>query len=148
MRDEILATLLSAGISGPAPAPKPPPRIAVELKQAAATDYGAKPSGRNVPPPVRSEAPKPLVVTAPREPATMHHAPVPGSRPPASNPIVWQLWCAGDGQLYKHTDKAYLERWVASRDALYANARAALQPKTFYELAPGYGYTAGCATGR
>jgi hypothetical protein len=78
----------------------------------------------------------------------MPHVPVPGSRPPATNPVVWQLWCAGDGQLYKHTDKAYLERWVASRNALYANARAALQPKTFYDLAPAYGSTAGCATGR
>jgi hypothetical protein len=147
--DAFLAVLLSSGVSAPPPKPPVrPPHVAPAKKQPAPAppvlklpEPPAKANRALVRPPA---SPVPLTVTAPREPAPARPRP---PTIPAPEQIIWQLWCSGDGQLYKHSNKAYLERWVADRNSLYANARAALQARTFYESSPGYGYSAGCSTG-
>jgi hypothetical protein len=108
-------------------------------------------------PPQPARVPAPLVVKVPHEapaPKAASSPPHPAPKPKAQE-IVWQLYCAADGKLYYHADKAYLERFVAERNALYANAQRALEmappavsrvePRIFFNPAPGFGYQAGAA---
>ncbi len=136
MSDPFLAVLLSAGLSGPAPPPRMPPCSIVAGPKLAETSILGGKVHVSLPPPVRALPPRsPLIVTAPRE--------------STGQPIVWQ--CADrSGQLFKHREKAYLEAWVAQRNAQLRSGEAAQQAQTvlrqaapFMSPAPGYGYSAG-----
>src|SRR5262249_41379114 len=127
------------------------------LSSAAPAEKPAPARPHTAPQAASEKAHAPLVVTVPQEPS--QPKPAASRQKSAAQPrpqnIVWQLYCAPDGQLYYHTDKAYLERFVSERNALYANAQRALEmssattfgstpaARTFFNSAPGFGYPAG-----
>jgi hypothetical protein len=143
MLDALLANLLS-GVKEEAPAA---PAAAVAPKEPAPAPARAADPKPSVPSDAASEQVPPILKLT--QDLAQKTAPAPVS-PTLPRRVVWQLYCQGDGKLYYHADKAYLERWVAERNALYASAKAALQtaPRTFYSTAPGFGFQAGGCAGR
>ncbi len=131
MTDVLLAALLS-GV-GEIPPPAPPEPAPIVAPAPPGEPFAAPPVVRPIPPAppaVRDEAP--LAPTMPRPVAPVV----------APRQTTWQLFCTADQQLYRHTDKAFLEQWVAERNAQLATTQYR-QPVTFQSPAPGYGYSAG-----
>jgi hypothetical protein len=78
----------------------------------------------------RDPAPPPIASTGPVVAPTREERPASPATAPAVGPTVWHLADAG-GQVWNHTDAAWLRSWVESRNQAIARARLGAVPGPF-----------------
>jgi hypothetical protein len=147
--------------------PRAPYLNHVELERAAPVEQSQPVANANHDPAPRARAlppdRQPFRLDDPSDHWPVVHAPkeaprvaAPPTKPaPAPQTIVWQCFCRANGKLYKHSDKAWLERFVWAMNQTGGDERAATElarsamqtatvaPRVWTEPTPGYGYIAG-----